>query len=166
MTDTHILTNRSTRSTATVLDDAQQHNYNIQCTRMYGEVGWSRGEPIMPFQPPRMLDASSVQDSVHDTSTRHCLDLFLALPKVGSMNPVTENGSIGAAWEVFVCYMLIVCLLLMLIAIRLGKADINKREPPPGMDLQLNNNHLQPASPHLQGDENGWPSPATSYIGI
>lgn len=26
--------------------------------------------------------------------------------------------------------MFIVCLLLMLIAIRLGKADINKREPP------------------------------------
>ena len=58
----------------------------------------------------------------------------------------------GAAWEVFVCYMLIVCLLLMLIAIRLGKADINKREPPPGMDLQLNNNLLQPASPHVNAN--------------
>ena len=114
-----------------------------------------------------MLDASSVRDSLHSTSTRHYLDLFLALPKVGSMNPVTDNGSMGAAWEVFVCYIFIVCLLLMLIlSYQAGEADINKREPPPGMDLQLNNNHLQPASPHLQGDENGWPSPATSYIGI
>ena len=72
----------------------------------------------------------------------------------------------GAAWEVFVCYMSIVCLLLMFIAIRLGRRILIRGSPPPGMDLQWNNNYLQPASPHLQGDENGWPSPATSYIGI